>query len=69
LQRNVFPRLPKLCEENNARFQAIDLRWGVRDEAALGQQIRDLAAMEARPLRSTTPTGCSASVGHDHGGE
>ena len=30
LQRDVFPRLRKLCEENNARFQAIDLRWGVR---------------------------------------
>jgi hypothetical protein len=25
LQRDVFPRLRKLCEENNARFQAIDL--------------------------------------------
>jgi hypothetical protein len=35
LQRDVFPRLSKLCEANNARFQAIDLRWGVRDEAAL----------------------------------
>jgi hypothetical protein len=37
LQRDIFPRLRKLCEENNARFQAIDLRWGVRDEAALDQ--------------------------------
>ena len=35
LQRHVFPRLRKLCEANNARFQAIDLRWGVRDEAAI----------------------------------
>ena len=24
LQRHVFPRLRKLCEANNARFQAID---------------------------------------------
>ena len=38
LQSDVFPRLRKLSEENNARFQAIDLRWGVRDEAALDQQ-------------------------------
>jgi hypothetical protein len=34
LQRDIFPKLRKLCEENNARFQAIDLRCGVRDEAA-----------------------------------
>jgi diadenosine tetraphosphate (Ap4A) HIT family hydrolase len=38
LQRDVFPKLRKLCEEIGARFQAIDLRWGVRDEAALDQQ-------------------------------
>ena len=42
LQRDVFPRLRKLCEENNARFQAIDLRWGVRDEAALDQQTMEI---------------------------
>ena len=29
LQREVFPRLRKLCKENNARFQAIDLLLGV----------------------------------------
>ena len=33
LQRHVFPRLRKLREANNARFQAIDLRWGVPNEA------------------------------------
>jgi hypothetical protein len=38
LQRDVFPKLRKLCEENGTRFQAIDLGWGVRDEAALDQQ-------------------------------
>jgi len=37
LQRDVFPKLRKLCEENRERFQAIDLRWGVRDEAALDE--------------------------------
>ena len=38
LQREVFPKLQKLCEDHGARFQAIDLRWGVRDEAALDQK-------------------------------
>jgi hypothetical protein len=35
LQRDVFPKLRTLCGQHGARFQAIDLRWGVRDEAAL----------------------------------
>ncbi len=34
----VFPKLHKVCEQHGARFQAIDLRWGVRDEAALDQK-------------------------------
>ena len=35
LQKYVFPRLELLCKEHGALFQPIDLRWGVRDEAAL----------------------------------
>jgi hypothetical protein len=34
LQREVFPRLRALCHEHGCRIQAIDLRWGVREEAA-----------------------------------
>ncbi len=29
LQENVFPKLRDYCEERGARFQAIDLRWGI----------------------------------------
>ena len=32
LQRDVFPVLSKLCQSHGARFQAIDLRWGVREK-------------------------------------
>jgi hypothetical protein len=38
LHERVFPALEALCEERQARFQAIDLRWGVREEAGLDQQ-------------------------------
>ncbi len=38
LQAYVFPRLRELCAQHGCRFQAIDLRWGVRDEAGLDQQ-------------------------------
>jgi len=29
LQPDVFPRLREYCQKHGARFQAIDLRWGV----------------------------------------
>ena len=33
LQAKVFPRLQQHCLANGLRFQAIDLRWGVPEEA------------------------------------
>ncbi len=33
LQESVFPRLKKLCASYGLRFQAIDLRWGISNEA------------------------------------
>ena len=43
LQRVVFPELRKLCMQHGYCFQAIDLRWGVREESALGHQMRKLS--------------------------
>lgn len=40
LQREVFPKLRQLCLANGLRFQAIDLRWGVNEEA--GHQNRTI---------------------------
>ena len=53
LQRDVFSKLRKLCEENGARFQAIDLRWGVRDEAALDQQTIEICLREIERCQQT----------------
>lgn len=33
LQKYVFPRLRELCMQHGCRFQAIDLRWRVSEEA------------------------------------
>ena len=33
LQARVFPRLREYCQKRGCRFQAIDLRWGVGEEA------------------------------------
>jgi WD40 repeat protein len=53
LQRDLFPKLRKLCEQHGARFQAIDLRWGVRDEAALDQQTMEICLREIERCQRT----------------
>ncbi len=46
LQKNVFPRLRDLAMTHGFRFQAIDLRWGVSEEAALDQQTMKICLDE-----------------------
>jgi hypothetical protein len=41
LQKEVFPRLRELCMQHGCRFQAIDLRWDVREEVAPRPTFRD----------------------------
>ncbi len=53
LQRDVFPKLRSLCEQHGARFQAIDLRWGIRDEAALDQKTMEICLREIERCRET----------------
>lgn len=53
LQSEVFPALRRLCEQQGARFQAIDLRWGVRDEAALDQQTMEICLREIERCQQT----------------
>ncbi|MGQ0701898.1 MAG: DUF4062 domain-containing protein [Gemmatimonadales bacterium] len=55
LHRTVFPALKQLCEEHQARFQAIDLRWGVREEAALDQQTMRICLDEVKRCQDITP--------------
>jgi hypothetical protein len=53
LQREVFPELAKLCEVHGARFQAIDLRWGVREEASLDQKTMEICMAEIERCQQT----------------
>ena len=55
LQKNVFPSLQKLCEKLGARFQAIDLRWGVSEEASRTQQAMDICLQEIERCQETSP--------------
>jgi WD40 repeat protein len=55
LQAYVFPRLRELCEEHGSRFQPIDLRWGVSDEASLDQQAMNICLGEIKRCRQISP--------------
>ena len=55
LQQYVFPRLRDLCHQHGCRFQAIDLRWGVSDEAGLDQQTMKICLDEVARSQRTSP--------------
>jgi hypothetical protein len=55
LQERVFPRLRELCQQHGARFQAIDLRWGVSEEAGADQQTMSTCLEELRRCQRVTP--------------
>ena len=51
----VFPRLRLLCESRGYKFQAVDLRWGVRDEAAADQQTVRICLDEIARCQRLSP--------------
>jgi len=55
LQQHVFPRLRELCERHGARFQAIDLRWGVSQQASRDQQTMNICLGEIARCQEVTP--------------
>jgi type II secretory pathway predicted ATPase ExeA len=55
LQEKVFPRLRDHCRQHGARFQAIDLRWGVGQESALDQQTMTICLSELRRCQLLSP--------------
>lgn len=54
LQERVFPRLRELAAHHGCRFQAVDLRWGVSDEASLDQQAINICLGEIARCQQTT---------------
>ncbi len=55
LQAVVFPRLRQLAAAHGYRFQAIDLRWGISDEAALDQQTMNICLGEIKRCQQVSP--------------
>lgn len=55
LQRDVFPKLEKYCEERGARFQGVDLRWGVNEELQLEQKTLQTCFNEIDRCQKISP--------------
>lgn len=55
LQQHVFPKLREYCQMRRARFQAIDLRWGVSGEASLDQQTMNICIQELERCQQASP--------------
>ena len=55
LQEITFPRLEEFCARHGARFQAIDLRWGVSEEAGIDQQTMNICLGEIERCHRVTP--------------
>ncbi|MCJ7629719.1 MAG: DUF4062 domain-containing protein, partial [Longimicrobiales bacterium] len=55
LQEIAFPRLRDFCARHGARFQAIDLRWGVSEEAGVDQQTMNICLGEIERCHQVTP--------------
>lgn len=55
LQEHVFPKLRAYCQMRRARFQAIDLRWGVSGEASLDQQTMNICIQELERCQQASP--------------
>ncbi|MBN1387603.1 MAG: DUF4062 domain-containing protein [Bacteroidales bacterium] len=55
LQKEVFPALKKLCRDNDCQFQAIDLRWGIGEEAGIDQRTMEICLDELKRCQHTSP--------------
>jgi len=55
LQENVFPRLEKYCAARHAKFQAVDLRWGVTETSSLNQKTLEICLNEVARCQRVSP--------------
>src|SRR5262249_34110160 len=67
LQRVTFPRLAELCARHRAAFQAVDLRWGISEEASLDQRTMDVCLGEVARCRATPPPNFIILLGERYG--
>lgn len=55
LQKDVFPQLEKFCETQGAKFQAVDLRWGVNEESSISHRTLEICLNELARCQKLSP--------------
>src|SRR5215469_850299 len=55
LQQDIFPALRDLCRQEGFRFQPIDLRWGVNQEAGKIGRTLSICFEELRRCQELSP--------------
>ena len=55
LQQRVFPKLQKFCAERGASFQAVDLRWGITEQAQQEHNTMRICLEEVRRCQQLSP--------------
>lgn len=55
LQRQVFPQLEAYCQARGATFQAVDLRWGITEEAQRQHDTMRICLEEVRRCQQLSP--------------
>lgn len=55
LHEKVFPKLEEYCSANNAKFQPIDLRWGVTEESQLNHEAMQICLNEIKRCQEISP--------------
>jgi hypothetical protein len=55
LQDVVFPQLHQFCAERNARFEAVDLRWGITEASTWDHDTMRICLEEVRRSQELSP--------------
>ena len=48
LRKDVFPFISEFCLQNSCKFQPIDLRWGIGEQAIINQEIMNICLNEIK---------------------
>jgi hypothetical protein len=59
---NAYPKLKSFCQELGYEFQVVDMRWGVRDEAADDHMTTEICLKELKMCKKLS-TGPNFVVG------
>jgi ABC-type dipeptide/oligopeptide/nickel transport system ATPase component len=55
LQSDVFPKLEQFCQSKGAKFQAVDLRWGINEKTQLNQKTLQTCLNEVKRCQKISP--------------